>query len=390
VAEPKRWRFIWIMSFVVWALLAFVATLSVTELYRGQGSDTSFKELAMMEFSQLMPFALLTPLVFFLADRFPIRRDNWLRTSLLYTAGGIVFTAGHIAIRGLTPFGVWDPKMHVWRSAFWDYHAHRMDVQWHILQRMFLVNAFDDITGTYLPIILIAYVVSYYSTLKDRDRAAAQLETQLAQANLRALKSQLQPHFLFNTMHSISSLMFTDVAAADKMMSRLSDLLRMSLEDGSEQITTLNRELEFVNGYLEIEKVRFGDRMGVHLDISPETLDAQVPHLLLQPLVENAVQHGLAKVSHDGKLTISSRPNGDHLWLTIWDNGPGFDGDAFSPRLGLGIAASRERLRTLYGENQSLSFRIPPNGGTEVTIRIPLRLNTGANHGWRKVTGHHC
>ena len=380
------------MSFAAWVLLSLVATVSVTELYRGQDSGPSFKELAMMEFSQLLPFAPLTPFVFFLAGRYPIRRQIWLRISMLYAAGGVVFTAGHVAMRGLTPYGVWDPKMHAWRSAFWDYNAHSVNVQWHLLQRMFLVNAFDDITGTYLPIILIAYVVSYYSTLKDRDRAAAQLETQLAQANLRALKSQLQPHFLFNTMHSISALMFTDVAAADKMMSRLSDLLRMSLEDGSEQITTLNRELEFVNGYLEIEKVRFGDRMEVHLDISPGTLDAQVPHLLLQPLVENAVQHGLAKLSSRGELSISSRQNGHHLCLTIQDNGAGFDGgNPFIPKPGLGIAASQERLRTLYGQDQSLDFRIPPNGGTEVTIRIPFRLNTGANHGWREaVTGHSC
>lgn len=374
--SPKRWRFIWLMSFAVWTFLGFLATASVTELYRGQGSGLAFTEAAMMEFSQLLPFAPLTPFVFLLVGHYPIRRRNWVRRSLLYTAGGFVFTAGHIVMRGLTPYGVFDSKMRVWRSAFWDYSAHTVDIQWQLLQRMFFVNAFDDITGTYLPIILIAYVVSYYSKLRDRDRQAAQLETQLAKANLRALKSQLQPHFLFNTMHSISALMFTDVNAADTMMSRLSDLLRMSLEDGAEQLTTLNRELEFVNGYLAIEKVRLGDRMEVHLDISPETLDAQVPHLLLQPLVENAVQHGIGHLSSRGEISISSRQNGHQLLLTIRDNGPGFEGTDGTHNSGVGISASRERLRTLYGQDQKLNFRIPPNGGTEVTIRIPFRLNS--------------
>jgi LytS/YehU family sensor histidine kinase len=169
--------------------------------------------------------------------------------------------------------------------------------------------------------------------------------------------------------------MFSDVRAADRMMARLSELLRMSLEEGTEQMTTLNRELEFVNGYLEIEKMRFGERLAIDLNISPETLDAQVPHLLLQPLVENAVQHGIAKLSSKGEITISSRQDGRSLWLTISDNGPGFDdADCSIPKAGLGIGTSRERLQTLYGDNQNLSFRVRPQAGTEVTIRIPFRL----------------
>ncbi|HUK47565.1 MAG TPA: histidine kinase [Terriglobales bacterium] len=371
--KTKRWPLIWILSFAVWIFLSLVATISVVQLYRGD-SDFNFSEIAGMQFSQLMPFALLTPLVFWLADRFPMGKQNWVRRSVLYLAAGFVFAAGHIAMRGVTPYGVFDPKTRTWHSAFWDYKAHKVDVRWRSLERMFLVNAFDDINGTYLPIILVAYVVSYYSRLKDRDLAAAHLEAQLSKANLRALKSQLQPHFLFNTMHSISGLMFTDPHAADAMMSRLSELLRMSFEDGAEQITTLNRELEFVNGYLEIEKMRLGDRLTVDLDISPETLDAQVPHLLLQPLVENAVQHGVAKLSSKGNIRICSGQDGRNLWLKISDNGPGFNCPADSaPKSGLGLRASQERLQTLYGENQSFTFGALATGGTEITIRIPFR-----------------
>ena len=388
--KTKRWPLIWATSFAVWTFLGLVATISVTQVYRGN-TDFSFREIAAMQFSQLLPFAPLTPLVFFLADRYPIRREDWVRRSLLYFGAGLVFTAGHLLIRGLTPYGVWDPSIRAWRSAVWDYKAHRLDIQWRIFKTMFLVNAFDDITGTYIPIVLVAYVMAYYSKLKDRDMIAAQLEAQLSKANLRALKSQLQPHFLFNTMHSISSLMFTDARAADAMISRLSELLRMSFEDGAEQITTLNRELEFVNGYLDIEKMRFGERLTVNLEISPETLDAQVPYLLLQPLVENAVQHGIAKLSSKGEIRISSRQDGHSLWLVISDNGPGFDGrDASIAKPGVGITATRERIQTLYGENQSLTFRTPPRGGTEVTIRIPFRPNISVDSQEYRSADHHC
>jgi two-component system, LytTR family, sensor kinase len=372
--QVKRPGLIWTMSFAVWSLFGLIATLSVIQLLRTQGNAITFREASRMEFSQMMAFAPLTPFVFMLVARFPIRRKNWVRRSMLYLLGGLVFTAGHVGIRGMTPYGIWDSSTHAWHSAVWDDQAHKVKVQWSSLGDMFLSSAFDDITSTYLPIVFIAYVMFYYSTLKDRERRSAQLEAQLTKANLQALKSQLQPHFLFNTMHSISALMLTDVSAADKMMTRLSELLRMSLEDGMQQMTTLSRELEFVNGYLEIEKMRLGERLSVFLDISPDTLDAQVPHLLLQPLVENAVKHGIASLSSKGQLSISGRHEADTLHIIIRDNGPGFAGsNGSSQKRGLGIRTSQERLRNLYGGNQSLQFARPSDGGTELTIRIPFR-----------------
>jgi two-component system LytT family sensor kinase len=196
----------------------------------------------------------------------------------------------------------------------------------------------------------------------------------LAKAHLHALKSQLQPHFLFNTLHSISALMLTDAMAADRMMSRLSDLLRMSLESDRAQITTLSRELEFVNGYLEIEKVRFEDRLTVVLDIAPETLDAQVPHLLLQPLVENAVRHGVARLPSGGEIRITTSHNDRSLHMRIRDNGPGLiDAAEVQSKDGLGLGATRERLRTLYGNDQEIDVRNAVDGGVEVHVRIPFR-----------------
>jgi two-component system, LytTR family, sensor kinase len=222
--------------------------------------------------------------------------------------------------------------------------------------------------------VLVAHAVSYYRRFRERELHTAQLEGQLAKAHLQALKSQLQPHFLFNTMHSISALMLIDVRAADKVMTRLSDLLRMSLENDGSQLTTLSRELEFVTAYLQIEKVRFEDRLTIAFDIAPDTLDAQVPHLLLQPLAENAVRHGISKRIEQGEIRISASHDEHQLYLAVRDNGPGLDlSEGSSFREGLGLRTTRERLRTLYGEEHSVDIQSAPGEGLEINIRIPFR-----------------
>lgn len=201
------------------------------------------------------------------------------------------------------------------------------------------------------------------------------LEKELASARLQTLKSQLQPHFLFNTLHSISALMFTDATAADRMMTSLSDLLRMSLENDGIHLTTLSHEIEFLEVYLDIEKVRFEERLQVVLDIAPECLDAQVPHLLLQPLVENAVRHGISRLPRGGEIRIvAKRGHGRTLEVWIRDNGPGMKSPAEEkPKPGLGLKVTRERLAALYGEKQTCEFRNLPAGGAEVYLRLPFR-----------------
>jgi LytS/YehU family sensor histidine kinase len=242
-----------------------------------------------------------------------------------------------------------------------------------MFQILFLNNVVEDVTGTYVPIVLVAHAFSYYHQFRNRELQAAQLQTQLTKAHLQALKSKLQPHFLFNTMHSISALMHTDVRAADTMMTRLSDLLRLSLEDDGAQVTSLGRELEFVSVYLEIEKVRFGNRLQVFLDVAPDTLDACVPHLLLQPLVENAVQHGIARLSAGGWIRVASEHDDQRLHVKITDNGPGLQtSDPECRTAGLGLSATQERLRTMYGVDQRLDVRNLPEGGVEVYVQVPF------------------
>jgi two-component system LytT family sensor kinase len=368
----------WAASFGVWTFVSLAATATIYQLYRRTSNGMRLGTIAGMEFSQILAYAPLTPFVFSFALRYPVQRRNWARRSLLHLAAGIVFTLAHISLRAMTPYGYWDPAHRQWSSAIWDSYTHAFRSPWHVLQSMFLANVVDDVTGTYIPIVLIAHAMSYYRRFRERELRATQLEGQLAKAHLQTLKSQLQPHFLFNTMHSISALMLTDVNAADRMMSRLSDLLRMSLESAGTQITTLNRELEFVNCYLDIEKVRFEERLHAIFDVAPETLDAQVPHLLLQPLVDNAVKHGISKVPGGGEIRITVTTQNGELQLKIEDNGPGFKGLSTVPMNGLGLRITRERLESLYGQNHSFEVVSPPNGGVTICVSIPLRIQPDA------------
>jgi two-component system, LytTR family, sensor kinase len=369
----KRPWLIWAVSFALWTFIAVANGISMYEFDRSLGRSTSpTSELTLPLINDLI-YALLTPLVFGIALRSPVQRSNWARRAGFYVSGSVAFTLAHVFMRGLV-YPVWDPRVRGYAYAAWNPQTHMLSLQWILFERLFLYNLVEDIFSIYLPIVLIAHAVCYYRRFRDRELRTSELETQLAKAHLQALKSQMQPHFLFNTMHSISALMLTDVHAADKMMARLSDLLRMSMENAGIQLTTLSRELEFVTGYLEIEKVRFEDRLKLVLDIAPDTLDAQVPHLLLQPFAENAIRHGIAKRSAKGEIQISASHDERDLDLRVRDNGPGIgqtEGPSFRGD-GLGLRTTRERLRTLYGADQSLDIRNVPGGGLEVKIRIPF------------------
>lgn len=371
---PRLWL-IWLISLGVWTFIGLAGTFTVWQLYRSTDMPMRFMSTLGLELSQVLTYIPLTPFVYALAVRYPFRRYNWKRRALLYLAAGVVFCLVHITLRGITPYAIYEPKYRDWTSAIWNSHTHVLAIRWDGLRRLFLNNLVDDISGTFVPIILIAHAISYFRKYQDRELRATQLESQLAKAHLQSLKSQLQPHFLFNTMHSISALMLTDVQAADRMITRLADLLRMNLESAGTQITTLSRELEFVNCYLEIEQVRFEERLTLIFDIAPETLDAQVPLLLLQPVVDNAVKHGISRMTAGGEIRISSYLDNGDLKLEVRDNGPGFADTNTDRGCGLGLRVTRERLETLYGVSQSVELACPPEGGVSVLVTIPFRLS---------------
>jgi two-component system LytT family sensor kinase len=367
-------RAIWLWSFAVWGGMAVAAAVWIYQYDRSTGSPMRFFDELPLELSEVFSYAPLTPFVFALALRFPLRRKGWLRPLTMLLGGALLFTFVHALIRGAT-YPVWDRSTRGFTSI-WMVRGHSVSVRWDLLRGLFMLEWFNDLTAAYIPIVGVAYAVSTYQKLREREFRNGQLEVQLAKAHLESLKGQLRPHFLFNTMHSISALMHTDVGAADKMMCRLSDLLRMSLEDVALQMTTLSRELEFAGGYLEIEKLRFEDRLNVQLEIANDTYDAEVPHLILQPLVENAVRHGVAKQSGQGELRIQATHDSRNLLLRITDNGPGFlESDICASKSRLGLRSTRERLETLYGADQAFSIRSLEQGGVEVSVRIPFRVD---------------
>jgi LytS/YehU family sensor histidine kinase len=213
--------------------------------------------------------------------------------------------------------------------------------------------------------------IHYYHAAMERQTIAAQLETQLSHAELENLKSQLHPHFLFNSLHAIGVLMQEDVDAAGRLLVSLGDLLRMALERRENEIT-LQSELEFVGKYLEIEQTRFHDRLKVHMDVPPDLLEVYVPSLALQPLVENAIKHGISVDSAAGRLDITAKLHNGRVRLCVRDDGPG---PAPGPRLrfGVGLTNVQSRLKQLYGDESSLELVGGDGRGCEAIITIPLR-----------------
>jgi two-component system, LytTR family, sensor kinase len=231
------------------------------------------------------------------------------------------------------------------------------------------------INGAYALITLVVANVAlrYYRESRERALRASQLETRLVAARLTTLQQQLHPHFLFNTLHAISSLMHSDIDAADRTLIRLSDLLRLTLERLGEQEVTLAAELEFLRKYLEIERTRFADRLVIRYDIEEGTLDAMVPTLLLQPLVENAIKHGVARKSGAGHIDISARHDHDMLRLEVRDDGVGLSEDALTAlHKGIGVSTTRARLQHQFGADYRFEFHRLAQG-VAVVVAVPWR-----------------
>ncbi len=242
---------------------------------------------------------------------------------------------------------------------------------WWIAARIEYLTQLDWILMTYLFLVGLAHALAYRRESERRALDSAHLETRLIEAQLQSLQRQLQPHFLFNTLNAISGLMRTDVEAADRMMDRLGDLLRMALESGNVQELPLKEELEMLQKYLDIEQVRFGRRLSVAMRIEPDTLAAMVPNFLLQPLVENAVRHGVAPHTRQGRVAIEARREGNRLVIRIRDSG-----DGVAPHYltllnqGVGLTNTRARLEHLYRADHAFVFS--NDEGFCVTISIPF------------------
>ena len=213
--------------------------------------------------------------------------------------------------------------------------------------------------------------IGYYQQLREKEEAAAELRTQLAHAQVRALRMQLNPHFLFNTMNSISSLIQTDPAAADVMLEQLSSLLRMTLQRGEIQLIPLSDEMQFTELYLAMQDVRFGGRIRQEISVAPELHDALVPAMILQPLVENAYSHGLSRIQRDGLLIITARNEASRLRLQVSNSGVGLLPEEDGHK-GVGLANVQDRLKLHYGDEQTFSIEELLDRTVQVIITLPL------------------
>ena len=229
----------------------------------------------------------------------------------------------------------------------------------------------------YSIIIAIHFAFDYFRKYSERELRASQLEVQLKESQIRTLHQQLQPHFLFNTLNGISSLMYKSVDEADKMLTYLGDLLRISLERMNVQEVPLKDDIAFIERYLLIEKTRMGNRLIIKTNFHPDTLDALVPCMMAQPILENAIKHGIAPNVKQGTIIASSWRHAEKLYLQIEDDGKGLDGPIEQHLTnGYGIKNTIERLNILYGNNYSFTFTNRETGGLRVTLCIPFRMNT--------------
>jgi len=328
--------------------------------------EQPFGVLLALNLSYWYAWALLVPFMLWMARRFPFERQGWMRSVAAHLCGVLAATFGHAI--------VWVTA----RVFIMQWMAER-EVEWWLVVRERFFLYFDWEMMAYWAIIAVSHALDYHRESQERAVTAARLQTRLAQAQLQALQRQLHPHFLFNTLHTISALMHRDVEAADAMLARLSDLLRLTLDQVGMQVVPLKAELDFVEKYLEIEKTRFGDRLQVRIDAEPGTLDASVPNFVLQPLVENALRHGIGPKLGVGHVDLSARRDGDRLLLVVRDNGRGVSPDKLSAfNTGVGLGNTRSRLRHLYGADHRFEFEAPEDGGLAVTIEVPFVLDSEA------------
>src|SRR5262245_58104779 len=332
----------WLAVWTGWTALALFFAVSTSLTYRSTGRPANWRLTIRRSLAEWWMWALLTPLVVWLSRRYPLHGSRAIRNAAVHVlAGTIVAIAKMFA----------DRAVYAMLTGFWTY---------------LLVTTLALNFAVYVGLVAAAHGVEYYRRSRERD----QLEARLAETRLQLLGMQLQPHFLFNTLNTIAEMVHEDPDKADAMIAGLSDLLRRTLELGPSQEVTLEEELALVERYLDIQRARFGDRLRVHVRADPGALAAKVPALLLQPLVENAIRHGLALRRDAGRIDIAAASDGQAIRIAVADDGTG-NGSGGPERTGLGN--TRARLEAMYGGAASLEIAHEPGRGTRVDVRIPRR-----------------
>lgn len=352
---------------LIWIVPALLAATQMTLVGDESGSPYDFATALIWQGSAWMLWAVWSQLILWLVDRVkldatPLRA--WLFLHLLGTS--VVCVANVLAMAAL------------------EFAFSRMlrDSTYSDAVELVIVNHLDVQVVLYWAVLGSAYMVEFARRYRERDRTVTALEQQLGRTQLEALRMQLNPHFLFNALNSVAELMEDDVKEAQRMLIRVSDLLRLSLRSATQSLLPLWQEIELVELYLRIARVRYGAGLDVDIDVDPSVVDVQVPSFLLQPLVENALKHGLAPGRPDQRIRVDITRQGAMLEIVVEDNGRGLDGLLTTSGrflaapsvdgLGIGLTNTRSRLAMIYGEHYAFRMSNLPSGGCRVEIRLPF------------------
>lgn len=302
----------------------------------------------------------VTPGILAMMRRFPMKSGDWKKNALIHGTVYVGLAALYTVYYHLVDVGLGPNNQEGLQNDF---------------LHMFWVALTSGVLKYYLPIFVAGYIVTYYTQARERERRNAELTVQLGEAQLRTLRAQLQPHFLFNTLHSIGTLVYTDPRRADEMITHLSDLLRMSLDAADSECVPLSEELDYLGKYLAIEQTRFSDRLSVQYSIDPNSLNFPVPHFILQPIVENAVWHGISKKAGKGTISVTTVLWNSCLRILVDDDGPGICSKAKqNGGGGLGLKNTTKRLEQFYGPTFRLAICTLETGtGTRVELQLPDR-----------------
>ena len=342
----------WLIGFGFWTLIGLSFACQFHLSSAKAGLDVTWRQAINYALGDWYVFGLLSVPVIYLARTFHFGARARGRSLAVHLAGSALFSAAYMVVRAWV--GAWQSA-----ATFTEAFQPLLVKTWHFNLLVYWV------------MVAVTCAFDYYRKYRERELRAIELEKLLAQAKLQALQTQLNPHFLFNSLHSISALVHKDAEAAERMISRLGELLRAALDNTPLQEVPLRLELQFLQRYLELEQIRFGDRLTVEIQAAPEALEARVPNLILQPLVENAIRHGIEPHARPGLVRLLASRQAGQLTLEVHDNGGGLASP--SPVDGVGLSNTRARLRTLYGQAHTLELRNPPEGGLLVRLTIPFQ-----------------
>jgi two-component system LytT family sensor kinase len=348
----RRWQ-TWAFSFLGWTVYAIFDAAGSFAILMSLRVKPTISQVLVWNFATSYLWALCTPPIYALACRYSFDRNSWKKSLAVHMPASLAITTfvSWALIQLNTALGFADTSVSL--------TARLLDLTLQSLPLCFAVMG-------------AAQAVVFYARFRERQTESSRLEARLAQAQLEILRSQMEPHFLFNALNSIATLTRIDPASAERMTLKLAALLRVSLDCAGSQEIPLKQELAFLQNYLDIQQTRFQDRLTIHLDVDPNLLSALVPSLILQPLVENAIRHGIAKSAAPGYVNISAARDNGSIKIEIADNGVGVTHNPSEQREGFGLRNTRARLQQLYGDHHHFHLENAPGGGCRVSLMIPL------------------